>query len=344
MGPDQISTTSVARDVAETDPIVLRETDDGTRRLVFLPTLIDRHDPLRGCFVYQRKSSRDEWEDIRGKSLNDLKSGEGYTLELHSGEVARLIDGVLARKAVYEEHGIVFGKQDFVSKANLPQIVREILEFPNTELAEALDALDEDDLVSLGRKVDISKLDSLLIEWQRNCNNGSEQFWQRLLTRNAWVFSQLTGSPVVLLQDKAYVGGKSIANTGGGEVDYLVRNELTDNVSFIEIKTPLTPICAATYRSSGAFALDKEITGGVVQVLGYRDRLEKEFYAARASSGRAFESHNPRCFLIAGAANELDEQQRRNFELFRNALAGVQVLTFDEVARRLLAIREALVY
>lgn len=96
MGYDRISTTSVARDVAETDPIVLRETDDGTRRLVFVPTLVDKPDPLRGCFVYQRKSARDQWEDIRGKSLNDLKSGEGYVLDLHSGEVTVLIEGLLA--------------------------------------------------------------------------------------------------------------------------------------------------------------------------------------------------------------------------------------------------------
>jgi hypothetical protein len=304
--------------------------------------LVDKPDPLRGCFVYQRKSGQDEWSDIRGKSLSSLKSGEGYTLELRSAEVARLMEGLLTRKALYEEHGIVFGKQDFVSKANLPQIVREILDLPGSELASALDALDQDDVLSFARKVDVSKLDSLLEQWQENHDNGNEQYWHDLLTRNAWVFSQLTASSVVLLQDKAYVGGKSIANTGGGEVDYLVQNELTANVSVIEIKTPLTPICAASYRSSGSFALDKEITGGIVQVLGYRERFEKAFYAVRHNSARQFQSYNPRCYLIAGTAVNLDGEEVRSFELFRNALTGVQIVTFDEVARRLLGIRDAL--
>jgi antiviral defense system Shedu protein SduA len=343
MAAERISTTSVARDVAETDPIVLRETEDGTRRLVFLPTLVDHPDPLRGCFVYQRKAAGDQWDDIRGKSLNTLKSGEGYTLELRSAEVSRLIDGLLARRSLYETYGIVFGDQEFVSTANLPQVVREILEVPDSALADALDALEVDDVIKLARKVDLSKLDSLLTEWESNYDNPSEDFWQDLLSRNAWVFSQLTGSPVVLLQEKAYVGGKSIANRGGGEIDYLVRNELTDNVSFIEIKTPLTPICSGSYRTSGSFTLDKEITGGIVQVLGYRERFDKEFYAARANSANEFQSYNARCLLIVDTASDLEDAEVRSFELFRNALTDVQILTFDEVSRRLLGIREVLV-
>jgi hypothetical protein len=342
MSDNRIRTTSVAADVAVTAPIVLRETEDKTRRLVFLATLLDRSDPLRGCFVYQRKAAQDDWEDVREIPLSTLKAGEGYILELRSAEVSRLIEGLLDRKAVYESYGITFGTHDFVSKENLPQIVRGILDFPESELADLLSALDENDVLNLGRKVNLSKLDSLLNEWQYNSENSDEEFWQRLLTRNAWVFSQLTGSPVVLLKDKAYVGGKSIANTGGGEVDYLLQNELTDNLSFIEIKTPLTPICAASYRASGSFALDKEITGGIVQVLGYKERFEKEFYAARANSAREFQAYNPRCYLIVGSASLLSTGEVRSFELFRNSLAGVQILTFDEVATRLRGIRDAL--
>lgn len=56
---DRISTTSVSVDVVETEPIVLRESD--TRRLVFLPTLVERDEPLRGAFVYQRKAKAGEW-------------------------------------------------------------------------------------------------------------------------------------------------------------------------------------------------------------------------------------------------------------------------------------------
>ncbi|MEN3282354.1 MAG: hypothetical protein V7607_3494 [Solirubrobacteraceae bacterium] len=341
MKRERINTRSVSRDVVETDPIVLR---DGQRtRLVFLPTLVDQQDdPLRGCFVYQRKLAAGEWEDVKGLSLAGLKAGEGWALELHSAEVSSLMNGLLARKALYEKHGIVWGKQSFVRKTDLPRAIQELVDSPDSDLADALGALNVEDIIGLSRQVDLSKLDVLLAEWQTNEENGREEFWQQLLARNAWVFSQLTGSPVVLLKSKAYVGGKSIDNTGGGEVDYLVRNELTDNVSFIEIKTPLTPLTSSSYRTSGSFGLAKGLTGGLMQVLGYKQQFENEFYAARSKSSAEFRSYNPRCYLIAGQMGVMDGEEIRSLELFRNALAGIQILTFDEVAIRLQGIRDAL--
>ena len=304
----------------------------------------DREDPLRGCFVYQRKRKNDAWEAIRTENLTSLRAGEGFRLELHSADVARLMDGLEARKALYETHGIQWGIHDFVSKQGPPEVVQAIVDSPSSELADALGDLQPDDILSLSQKVDVSKLDSLLNEWQAHEDENREEFWHQLLKENAWVFSQLTGSPVVLLADKAYVGGKSIHNIGGGEVDYLLANELTDNVSFVEIKTPATSICAEGYRGGGVFALDKELSGGIVQVLNYKARFEHAYNELRIESeDTAFRSYNPRCWLIAGRAGDLSEEELRSFELFRNALAGVTILAFDEVATRLQGIRDALV-
>ena len=102
MADDHIATATVAANVAETDPIVLRESD--SRRLVFKPMLVDQAEaPVRGYFVWQRKKKADAWEDITGESLTSLKSGEGYSLELRSGEVAALIEGLEARRELYEK-------------------------------------------------------------------------------------------------------------------------------------------------------------------------------------------------------------------------------------------------
>jgi hypothetical protein len=218
MSDDRITTESVALTAVETDPIVLRESEDGTRRLVFKAMIVDRPEaPVRGIFVYQRRRPTDEWEDITAETLNSLKSGEGYALQLRSGEVSKLLQGIQDRRGIYEKHGIQFGQQDYFGGANLPEVVRRILEEPESDLARALQALDPESLLSLGRSVDLSKLDALLDEWDANEGNSDEDFWQDLLTRNAWVFSQLTGSPVVLLKERAYVGGKGISNTGGGD-------------------------------------------------------------------------------------------------------------------------------
>jgi hypothetical protein len=163
-----------------------------------------------------------------------------------------------------------------------------------------------------------------------------------LLTRNAWVFSQLTGSPVVLLQEKAYVGGKGISNTGGGMVDYLLANSLTENVSLVEIKTPGAALCEARYRSSGAYVIGKDVVGGIVQVLGYRDTFLNEIRNLRDAS-ETFQAYNPRCYLIVGRVDNLpDEDGKRSFEIFRNSQPAVQILTFDEVRERLQGIRDVL--
>ncbi|MCW3018863.1 MAG: hypothetical protein JWN10_1171 [Solirubrobacterales bacterium] len=118
---------------------------------------------------------------------------------------------------------------------------------------------------------------------------------------------------------------------------------MTHNVAFVEIKTPKTSICAGPYRTSGAFSLHKELSGGVVQVLSYRESFEKSFNQLRLESGlEVFRSYNPRCVLIAGNAATLTAEEARSFELFRNAISDVQVWTFDEVAARLQGIRAAL--
>jgi hypothetical protein len=341
MDDEHITTESVAVNAVETGPIVLRESE--TRRLVFKPMIVEKPEaPVRGYFVWQRKLKADDWEDITGESLTSLKAGEGFSLELRSGEVSTLLQGIQSRKDIYDRYGIRFGQRDYFAGAELPAVVRQILEQPDSELAEALRALEPEDLLSLGRSVDVSKLDVLLDEWDANEDNPDEDFWQDLLKRNAWVFSQLTGSPVVLLQEKAYVGGKGISNTGGGLIDYLLANALTENVSLVEIKTPTAVLCDARYRTSGAYTLGKDVVGGLMQVLGYRQTFISEVQNLRRSN-ETFQAYNPRCYLVVGRIASLsDDDETRSFELFRSAQPTAQILTFDEVRERLEGIRDVL--
>lgn len=208
--------------------------------------------------------------------LDAAQGRRGYSLELHSDEVSALLQGIQDRREIYERHGILYGQRDYFAGADLPDIVRRILEQPDSELAAALRALDAESLLSLGHSVDISKLDALLDEWEVNVDNNDEGFWQDLLTRNSWVFSQLTGTPVVLLEERAYVGGKGISNRDGGIVDYLLANALTENVSLVEIKTPGAALCESQYPPSGAYVIGTDVVGGIVQVLGYRETFVRE--------------------------------------------------------------------
>jgi hypothetical protein len=138
-----------------------------------------------------------------------------------------------------------------------------------------------------------------------------------------------------------YVGGKGIGNVGGGVIDYLVQNALTDNVSLIEIKTPAADLCGSEYRS-GTYPPGREVVGGVVQTLGYRDTFLHEIRSLRATT-ETFQAYNPRCYLIVGRIASLpDENAKKSFELFRTAQSAVQIVTFDEVRERLQSIRDVL--
>lgn len=84
------------------------------------------------------------------------------------------------------------------------------------------------------------------------------------------------------------------------------------------------------------------MVGGVVQVLGYRDTFLNEIRNLRGTS-ETFQAYNPRCYLVVGRISSLpDEHAKRSLELFRTALAAVQILTFDEVRERLRGIRDVL--
>jgi len=136
-------------------------------------------------------------------------------------------------------------------------------------------------------------------------------------------------------------GRKDISNIGGGLVDYLVQNELTDNVSLVEIKTPGAELCAWEYRG-GIYPPGREVVGGVVQVLGYRDTFLHEVRNLRGTT-ETFQAYNPRCYVIVGRVASLaDDDAKKSFELFRTAQSGVQVISFDEVRARLQSIRDVL--
>ncbi len=187
-------------------------------------------------------------------------------------------------------------------------------------------------------KVNFIKLNSVKEEFSKLINqktNSSqyEEKCQKFFEDNSWIFSSILSMPISLVHSKAYVGGKSVDNEGGKIADFLYSNNLTNNVFIIEIKTPLKKIVdfKSPYRGPNVFSMGKELTGGLIQVLDQRDNLQKEFHTL--SKGK-YQSFNPVAVLIIGKLSDLTTAQVNSFELFRNSLSGVQILTFDELLNR----------
>ena len=94
--------------------------------------------------------------------------------------------------------------------------------------------------------------------WKQNQDNSDEDFWQRTLSDNSFVLSQMFANPVIIIKGKAYVGGKSITNTGGSIVDFLAKNDITNDAVLIEIKTPTTKLLGNKYRD-GVYPISSEL-------------------------------------------------------------------------------------
>lgn len=172
-----------------------------------------------------------------------------------------------------------------------------------------------------------------------------EKHWQEFLRDNSWVFSSIFAQPVILHKREAYVGGKSIDNSNGKLNDFLIKNSLSDNVSFLEIKTHKTKLVENTsYRGEDVFSISKDLSGSMAQVLNQRDNFQKEFYALKAKSRKSgnFETFNSKCIVLIGNLDDLDEDQRYSFELSRSNSKDVEILTFDELKMKIKSLQKLL--
>lgn len=364
--------TSTSRSSATCADVVLRE--NATARLVFRPELVDNPNDsaaaARGISLYQRKGPKETWSDAATVPLSGLKKGEGYKLELHAAEVLALFRELAALYKLHAKEGVPLGSTELIRAdsvvANLMQIPRQQLrayltanrsvgenllsrllawasETPDpSSLVTRLLSLGDSALNTLNVTVGLGALKQALRLWEENSDNADEEFWQKALTEHSFVLEQVFSWPTTVVKEKAYVGGKSVLNTGGNVVDFLVKNYLTNNAALVEIKTPATKLLSRRYRNT-AYNVSEDLGGAVMQVLNYRFSLQRDFYSLR--HGVALEAFEPRCVVIVGTTKELrgDEEKARSVELFRRHSSGVTIITFDELfekTKRLVSVLE----
>lgn len=200
------------------------------------------------------------------------------------------------------------------------------------DVINILENLEIRDLRKLSAAVGLSNLKSVLAIWQVNKGNDSEEFWQTVLSQNSFIFAQLFSFPVILIQEKAYVGGKNIANKGGNIIDFLCLNHLTGNIALIEIKTPVSKLLGSKYRG-GVYNISSDLSGSVIQISNYKNSLLQNYMSLVGSEEDKLDAFNPKCIVIIGNIHaELQEQrQRKSLELFRMGLKDIQIITYDEL-------------
>lgn len=362
----EIQTKSTSTYTAECSPIVLRQTD--RVRLAFLPTLVSNPSDSRACvrgqFLYQKKLKNDQWVSVADASLSGLRSGEGYKLDLHSAELHKLLTELADLYRLYRQRGIPRGRTIFVkleaglarfltlgeaeltlfleshredAETILLKLLRWLTSSQNAgDIAARFAEMAPERLPSLTAIVGLAAVKDALRYWKQNATNSAEEFWQQCLADRTYVLSQIFAHPVMIIKSKAYVGGKQIDNQGGNVVDFLASVESTDAVLLIEIKTPQTPLLGKEYRN-GAFPLSFDLSGAVAQTLKYRQSLMREFSNITSGRSQRLTLGEPRCIVVAGRADRdlATPAMRESFELQRDRIHGLTIITYDELFTRL---------
>ena len=373
-----VETTSSV--TAITDPIALRTTD--SVRLVFKPTLVrgqEKKNWIKGEFIYQRKKKSDEWEDSKNVNLSKLKAGEGVHLVLTTDEVGELLNSLGAIIRSDMKSGLRSGKSTYVKvEEGRASAVSKITSISDEDLDEILSISNGDafktvkkianiltnsnhsdailnslkqlpvhDIAKLNAMTGITTLKASLDYWKQNDKSKDEGQWQKYFEDNPFILSNILSIPAFMLNGSAYVGGKSVDNVGGNLCDFLFKSEQTENPVLIEIKTPATNLIGKVYRQT--FSMSDEVSGSIGQILNYSNQLLKNSYALQIedqdkSKEQQFKIHKPLLYVIIGNSTELDNNKKREaFELYRNNLKDINILTFDEVfakVKRLISVLE----
>jgi hypothetical protein len=356
---DKVKVESIARNVAKTDDIILRF---GERiRLVFRPKLIDGEDPIHGCFLYQKKNSKESWEDYNTESLGSIKPGQFYKLDLHAKEISILYNELSKLQKIQQEKGIKYGKHEYqvtendelsliLEKLSRTDLLNNFLKMENgkevfEKIVSIISNLSQDQpklilndnilgkLTNFEEYVNIRKLENYLDFYEKNKTVKDESIWQNYFNQNPFILSQAFNLPCYLFQQKAYVGGKKYDAKGGNYVDFLYRNNLSSNITIIEIKTPKTPILCTKYRTN-CFNISNEFAGSINQVLSYRDSLYTEFNSL--FNGEVHTVDIKATIIIGDINQELDSCEKiKSFEIFRRNLRNTQIITFDELFNKI---------
>lgn len=198
-------------------------------------------------------------------------------------------------------------------------------------------------LAKLRSDIELVELDTLLDRFEKMLMaSNDEAVWQNFFTENPFILSFAFGYPLILVQDQAVAGGRKISGSGEKILDFLAKNPTTNNVAIIEIKKPATLLLQNKQYRKGVYAPSLELAGAVTQVLDQKYQLLGEFATlVRASRNYEIESFAVRLCLVVGKMPS-DVDQVKSFELFRESLSGVDIVTFDELLERIRLLRSFL--
>ncbi len=233
--------------------------------------------------------------------------------------------------------------------------------------AEVVQAeLTKEDIVAIGyRKKQLATFQRLLEDTnyfeqikQLKEARGDEALWQMFFEKNQWVFGYgLSYFFVTGFDDRKLeqvVQGHDLLSHGKRADGLMKTRGIINSLCFAEIKRHNTPLLDVSPYRSGCWAPSSELSGAVAQVQGTVAAAMQRLYGLIQPSdregnptGEAVFNFRPRAFIVAGSLSELvsehgvNADKMRSFELYRNSIVGIDIMTFDELYERSKFIVEA---
>ena len=290
----------------------------------------DKQKNIKGRLVIKKKAKKELFEDIEKYGRKDLRIHDWVEIELDTEETYKLWQGLdhyfacFSGKLTDPAREIVF-----VEKSPEYEKLRTLLS-DRVGLERIIEKMDTS---TLNAVLNIDNLKRVRRIMKKNMDNDNEaSFWQPFFEENSWILSQLFHAPVMFFKGKRYVGGKGIEGHGGQNTDFVYKNDITDNVAIIEIKSPRKPIFDQQYRQ--AYKVSSEISGGIAQLLLQKDNLIKQYTSLLANSDEYFRATNVESYLVCGTVGNLGKKEKDAYENFRNELRSVHIIGFDELLKK----------
>lgn len=332
-----ITTNKIVEWVATWDEIILR--NNQTTRLVFKPMLLDNVNNIKWTFIFQKKWKNDEWNDINEESLSRLKKWEWYQISLSSEELSKFLTWIEKIKKIYDEYWIQDWKKTFyISDENIEDILNSLWNFNFKKLKEAVKKID---IKNIENTINIAKFEIIIEKIENNLNISQEKYWQELFEKENWVLSQIFAAPYIFYQSQAYLWWKNIHNTWWIITDYFFKNNISENISIIEIKNPCSKLIEDNlYRwnnvkdENSVYSLHKELTGAISQILNQKNSLFINYDNLKLKDC-GVKPYNVKSILIIWTLKDLNETQKKTFELHRQNYKDLEIITFDELLEKI---------
>ncbi|WP_430391677.1 Shedu immune nuclease family protein [Dyella sp. 20L07] len=270
-----------------------------------------------------RRYQRESLSERRGLAHNEL---------LHSADpesfperIGAKQTGAIAKFASQRSPSAAMNKRD---RAAALKLVKESTTTLATEEPRTL--------FQLKREIELITLADLICRFEDMLQKDlSEGRWQRFLQDNPFVLSLAFAVPTMMIGGGTYVGGMTAYRFGGKIADFLMATASTGNLAVVEIKTPSSALLGNVPYRTGVYAPSSELSGALAQTLDQRAQLQAEWMALCVRSGLADKHGYAITGVVLIGRTPGDINQRKSFDLVRNAVSGVSIVTFDELLLRL---------